>query len=114
MRFRVHLKLGWLLFCESEVKECCFLWLAGSAGCCLFILLLFRLNLVYLRVQVKLSFIVIPLHVGTYSGMKHRASQDHGATYIQTYNNEVKNNTVNLYTTNLLIDFDYKYTVYKC
>ncbi len=30
--------------------------------------------------QVKLSFIVIPLHVGTYSGTKCRASQDHGAT----------------------------------
>ncbi len=30
--------------------------------------------------QVKLSFIVIPLHVGTYSGMKRCASQDHDAT----------------------------------
>ncbi len=30
--------------------------------------------------QVKLSFIVIPLHVVTYSGTKCRASQDHGAT----------------------------------
>ncbi len=30
--------------------------------------------------QVKLGFIVIPLHVGTYSGTKRRASQDHGAT----------------------------------
>ncbi len=30
--------------------------------------------------QVKLSFIVIPLHVRTYSGTKCRASQDHGAT----------------------------------
>ncbi len=30
--------------------------------------------------QVKLSFIVILLHVGTYSGTKRRASQDHGAT----------------------------------
>ncbi len=30
--------------------------------------------------QVKLSFIIIPLHVGTYSGMKCRASQDHGDT----------------------------------
>ncbi len=29
--------------------------------------------------QVKLIFIVIPLHVGTYSGTKRRASQDHGA-----------------------------------
>ncbi len=30
--------------------------------------------------KFKLSFIVIPLHVGTYSGTKCRASQDHGAT----------------------------------
>ncbi len=30
--------------------------------------------------KLKLSFIVIPLHVGTYSEMKCRASQDHGAT----------------------------------
>ncbi len=30
--------------------------------------------------QVKLSFIVIPLHVGTYSGTKCCASQDNGAT----------------------------------
>ncbi len=30
--------------------------------------------------QVKLSFIVIPLHVGTYSGTKCRASRVHGAT----------------------------------
>ncbi len=30
--------------------------------------------------HVKLSFIVIPLHVGTYSGTKRCASQDHGAT----------------------------------
>ncbi len=30
--------------------------------------------------QVKLSFIVIPLHVGTYGGTKCRASQDRGAT----------------------------------
>ncbi len=30
--------------------------------------------------QVKLSFIVILLHVGTYSGMKRRGSQDNGAT----------------------------------
>ncbi len=29
--------------------------------------------------QVKLSFIVILPHVGTYSGIKRRASQDHGA-----------------------------------
>ncbi len=31
-------------------------------------------------IQVKLSFIVIPLHVGTYSGTRCCASQDHGAT----------------------------------
>ncbi len=56
---------------------------------------------------VKLSFIVILLHVGTYSGTKCRASQDHGATQIQGYNNEVKKNTsINLYTINLLTDFD--------
>ncbi len=30
--------------------------------------------------QVKLSFIVIPLHVWTYSGTRCRVSQDHGAT----------------------------------
>ncbi len=30
--------------------------------------------------QVKLSFIVIPLHVWIYSGTRCRASQDHGAT----------------------------------
>ncbi len=40
-------------------------------------------------IQVKLSFIVNPLHVGTYSGMERRASLY--ATYIQTMNNnEVK------------------------
>ncbi len=32
------------------------------------------------KFKFKLSFIVIPLHVGTYSGTKCRASQDHGAT----------------------------------
>ncbi len=32
------------------------------------------------KYQVKLSFIVIPLHVGTYSGMKRHPSQDHGDT----------------------------------
>ncbi len=37
-------------------------------------------SLMFKSSQVKLSFIVIPLHVGTYSGMKCRASQDHGAT----------------------------------
>ncbi len=62
--------------------------------------------------QVKLSFIVIPVHV-KYSGTKRHASQDHGATQRQTYNNEVKKNTINLYSTNLLTDFDYKYTIYK-
>ncbi len=30
--------------------------------------------------QGKSSFIVIPLHVGTYSGTKRRASQDQGTT----------------------------------
>ncbi len=58
--------------------------------------------------QVKLSFIVIALHVGTYSGTKRHASQDHGATWIQTYKNEVKKNTINIYTTNLLTDFEIK------
>ncbi len=38
----------------------------------------------------QVEFIIILLHVGTYSGTKRRASQDHGATYIQTYNNELK------------------------
>ncbi len=33
-----------------------------------------------MKFKFKLSFIVIPLHVGTYSGTKCRASQDHGAT----------------------------------
>ncbi len=37
-------------------------------------------NMAYSSSQVKLSFIVIPLHVGTYSGTKCHASQDHGAT----------------------------------
>ncbi len=32
------------------------------------------------RFKFKLSFIVIPLHVWTYSGTRCRASQDHGAT----------------------------------
>ncbi len=36
--------------------------------------------------QVKLSFIVIPLHVCTYSGTRCRASQDHGATLIKIDN----------------------------
>ncbi len=48
MGFRVPLKLGCLLFSESEVKECCFLWLIGSACCCLLVRLLIRLNLVSL------------------------------------------------------------------
>ncbi len=39
-----------------------------------------KVTLLDLISQVKLSFIVIPLHVGTYSGTKCRASQDHGAT----------------------------------
>ncbi len=33
--------------------------------------------------HVKSSFFVIPLYVGTYGETKCRASQDHGATYIQ-------------------------------
>ncbi len=48
MEFRVHLKLGCLLFSESEVKECCSLWLIGSACRCLLVQLLVRLNLVSL------------------------------------------------------------------
>ncbi len=32
------------------------------------------------NIQVKSSFIVIPLQVWTYSGTRCRASQDHGAT----------------------------------
>ncbi len=60
------------------------------------------------NVKFKLSFIVILLHVGTYSGTKRRASQDHGATWIQTYKKEVKKNTINIYTTNLLTDFENK------
>ncbi len=39
-----------------------------------------RVNLHLKSSQVKLSFIVIPLHVWTYSGTRCRASQDHGAT----------------------------------
>ncbi len=39
---------------------------------------LWRMN--HLSSQVKLSFIVIPLHVGTYSGTKCHASRVHGAT----------------------------------
>ncbi len=65
----------------------------------------------YCQVKFKLSFIVIPLHVWTYSGTKCRASQDHGATWIQTYINGV--NSVNLYTTNLLTKFNYTYAIYK-
>ncbi len=41
---------------------------------------LFQLQKSQVQVQVKLSFIVIPLHVWTYSGTRCRASQDHGAT----------------------------------
>ncbi len=33
-----------------------------------------------IKFKFKLSFIVIPLHVWTYSGTRCRASQDHGAT----------------------------------
>ncbi len=46
--FRVHLKLGCLLFSESEVKECYFLWLIWSACRCLLFRLLVRLILVSL------------------------------------------------------------------
>ncbi len=46
--FRVHLKLGGVLFSESEMKECCSLWLIGSACRCLLVQLLVRLNLVSL------------------------------------------------------------------
>ncbi len=48
MGFLVPLKLGCLLFSESEVKECCSLWLIGSACRCLLVRLLVRLNLVSL------------------------------------------------------------------
>ncbi len=60
MGFHVHLKLGWLQFSESEVKECCSLCLVGSAGHCLLVRLLVRLNL------VSLSFPIsdFPLSVG--------------------------------------------------
>ncbi len=45
------------------------------------ILCLFGMNnKVMFKFKFKLSFIVIPLHVGTYSGTKCRASHDHGAT----------------------------------
>ncbi len=40
----------------------------------------FAPGLVKVTFKFKLSFIVIPLHVGTYSGMKCRASRVHGAT----------------------------------
>ncbi len=46
MGFRVHLKLWCLLFSESEVNVRCSLWLIGSAGRCLLVRLLVRLNLV--------------------------------------------------------------------
>ncbi len=60
MGFRVHLKLGCLPFSEGEVKECCFLWLIGSACRCHLVRLLVRLNL------VSLSFPTsdLPLFVG--------------------------------------------------
>ncbi len=61
--------------------------------------------------QVKSSFIVIPLHVWTYSGTKCRASQDHGAIWIQTYNNEVKQyKPIHNWPT---VRFDYTYAIYK-
>ncbi len=44
--FRVHLKLGCLLYSESQVRECCFQWLTWSACRCLLVRLLVRLNLV--------------------------------------------------------------------
>ncbi len=53
MGFRVHLKLGCLLFSESEVKECCSLWLIGSACRCLLVQLLVRLNLVSLSLPIS-------------------------------------------------------------
>ncbi len=60
---------------------------------------------------VKLSFIVIPLHVWTYSGTRCRASQDHSATWVQTYNNEVKQyKPIHNWPT---VSFDYTYTMYK-
>ncbi len=46
MGFHVHLKLGCLLFSESEVKQCCFLWLICSACHCRFVQQLVRLTLV--------------------------------------------------------------------
>ncbi len=46
--FHVHLKLGCLLFSESEVIQCCFLWLICSACHWLFVRQLVRLNLVSL------------------------------------------------------------------
>ncbi len=57
--FRVHLKLGCLRFSESEVKECCFLWLICSVCRCLLVRLLVKLN------QFFLSFPTSdPLFVG--------------------------------------------------
>ncbi len=40
-----------------------------------------RKKILSLSSQVKSKFIVIMLHVWTYSGTKCRVSQDHGATY---------------------------------
>ncbi len=60
MGFRGHLKLGCLLFSESEVKECCFLWLIWSACRCLLVRLLVRLNLVSLSFPTSDP----PLYVG--------------------------------------------------
>ncbi len=48
MGFRVHLKLWCLPFSESEVKQCCFLWLIGSSCRCFLVRQLVRLNLVSL------------------------------------------------------------------
>ncbi len=53
--------------------------------CCGFIMLIqVRIAPVQIQIsregQVKSSFIVIQLHVGTNSGTKRCASQDHGAT----------------------------------
>ncbi len=54
------------------------------------------------------------LHVWTYSGTKCRASQDHGATWIQTYNNEAHT----VYNVSLIIKYvfivHYVYWVYVC
>ncbi len=72
---------------------------------------MFRANSSQTVSQVKLSFIVIPLHVWTYSGTKCHASQDQGATWIQTYNNEVKQyKPIHNWP---IVSFDYTYAIYK-